>query len=267
MRRTALNSADYLAELARRQLADYDAHQPGLFFRDAPRPLTMAQAYAVQQQVAALRAARGEVIAGYKTGCVSEAVQRQLGIDRPVFGYVFETELYVSGVTLDPARFENLAIEGEFAVRMGMDVPDPERLAQRPEEAIAAVLPVIELHNNVFRGAARTAEELIANNALHAGVVLPQSGGSQALEDQITVFRNGAPMGVQTAGAVPGGLWASLLSVARHAATSGGWLRRGDYVLTGSPLPLYPVEPGDVIEVRSRHSGEVQAQVAAAGRG
>ncbi len=261
MRRSSLNSATDLADVARRQLADYDARRPGLFFGDAPHRLTIAQAYEVQRQVAELRVARGEGIAGYKTGCVSEAVQRQLGIDRPVFGYLFTTELHPSGVTLDPARFENLAIEGEFAVRMGEDVSDPDRLAQHPERAIAGVFAVIELHNNVFRGATRAAEELIANNALHAGVVLPPTGGSQELDDRITVFRNGEQIGQQMAEAVPGGLWASLLSVARHVASSGGWLRRGDLVLTGSPLPLYPVKPGDLMVVRTQHCGEVQAKV------
>ena len=217
----------------------------------------------MQRQVAALRVSRGEGIAGYKIGCVSEAVQRQLGIDRPVFGHLFTTELHLSDVTLDPAAFENLAIEGEFAVRIGEDVPDPNWLVQHPRRAIAADVAVIELHNNVFRGAAPTAEELIANNALHAGVVLPPAGGSKELEDQISVFRNGELIGTEMSCAIPGGLFASLLRVAKHLASTGHGLRRGDLVLTGSPLPLYPVGPGDSITVSTPHSCEVRATVAA----
>jgi len=221
----------------------------------------------VQRQVAALRVTRGEGIAGYKIGCVSEAVQRQLGIDRPVFGHLFTTELHLSDVTLDPAAFENLAIEGEFAMRIGEDVPDPNWLVRHPERAIAAVVAVIELHNNVFRGGTRTAEELIANNALHAGVVLPLTRDSKELEDRISVFRNGELIGTQTSGTIPGGLFASLLSVSKHLASSGRWLRRGDLVLTGSPLPLYPVGPGDSIFVCTPHSGDVRATVLSAPRG
>jgi 2-keto-4-pentenoate hydratase len=221
----------------------------------------------VQRQVAALRVTRGEGIAGYKIGCVSEAVQRQLGIDRPVFGHLFTTELHHSGVTLDPASFENLAIEGEFAIRIGEDVPDPNWLVQHAERAIAAVFAVIELHNNVFRGATRTAEELIANNALHAGVVLPLTSGSKELEDQIAVFQNGELIGTATSGTIPGGPFASLLSISKHLASSDRWLRRGDLVLTGSPLPLYPVGPGDSISVCTLHSGDIRATVLPAPRG
>jgi 2-keto-4-pentenoate hydratase len=250
-----------LAEIAKRQLADYDAHRPGRFFRDAPSQLTVAQAYEVQRRFAALRVARGEGIAGHKIGCVSEAVQRQLGIDRPVFGHLFTSELHLSEVTLDPAAFENLAIEGEFGIRIGEDVPDPDWLVRHPERAIAEVFAVMELHNNVFCGDTRTVGELIANNALHAGVVLPPTKGSRELDDQISVFRNGEQIGTQTAGAIPGGLFASLLSIATHLALSGCFLRRGELVLTGSPLPLYPIGPGDFISVCTAHSGDVRATV------
>jgi 2-keto-4-pentenoate hydratase len=242
-------------------LADYDAHQPGRYFLKAPSQLTVIQAYEVQRRVAALRVARGEGIAGYKIGCVSEAVQRQLGIDRPVFGHIFNSELHLSGVSLDPEEFENLAIEGELGVRIGEDVPDPGWLAGHAERAISEVFAVIELHNNVFRGDTGTAQELIANNALHAGVVLPLTQGSRDLNDRISVFRNGEQIGVQSAGAMPGGAFASLLSITSYLASSGRLVRRGDLLLTGSPLPLYPVEPGDSICVCTEHCGEVRATV------
>ena len=70
-----------------------------------------------------------------------------------------------------PAAFENLAVEGEFGIRIGEDVPDPDGLVRHPERAIAEVSAVMELHNNVFCGASRTVGELIANNALRAGVL------------------------------------------------------------------------------------------------
>ena len=91
-----------ITAIARRQLADYDAHRPGRLFEDASFRLTVEEAYAVQMQTAVMRSARGEAIAGYKIGCVSKPVQRQLDLDRPVFGHLFATELYRSGVELKP---------------------------------------------------------------------------------------------------------------------------------------------------------------------
>jgi 2-keto-4-pentenoate hydratase len=254
-------TAPRIADLARQQLADYDAHTPGLVFADRAFSLTVAEAYAVQREMARLRACRGERVCGYKIGCVSKAVQQQLGIHTPVFGYLFETEMFRSGVLLDTSRFECLAIEGEFAVRVGQDIPGVAWLREHPARAIASVFPVIELHNNVFRGCRGTAQELVANNAFHAGVVLPSAevpwGGDPADVERksISVFRGRESLGTASASALPGGPLASLLEVLENLGPNGLRLRRDDIVLTGSPLPLYPAASGDHITVESPGSG------------
>jgi 2-keto-4-pentenoate hydratase len=79
-----------LQELARRMLADYDARTPGQLFM-GPVDFTPEQAYALQAEVARLRERRGERLIGYKVGCTSPAVQRQLGIGAPIFARVFDT--------------------------------------------------------------------------------------------------------------------------------------------------------------------------------
>ena len=255
-----------VGDLARRQLADYDAHNPGRVFEDAAVSMTIAEAYEVQMQVAALRAARGEPVAGYKIGCVSDTVQRQLGLNRPVFGCLFASENYRSGAMIDSGAFDCLAIEAEFAARIAEDIPDVAWLREHPDRSIAAFFPVIELHNHVFRGATRTAQELIANNALHAGVVLPAIEGSlrDAAElngEPISVLRNAELLGTAAGSSVPGGPFCSLLKVAEHLATFGVHLKPNQIVLTGSPRPLYPARPGDHILVRCSRLASVEATV------
>lgn len=238
-----------IAAFARRQLTDYDAHTPGLAFADHAFSLTGSEAYEVQRQVAALRARRGEKVAGYKIGCVSPAVQRQLGIDRPVFGHLFASEIHRAGARIDAAKFERLAIEGEFAVRAACDIPSAAWLSEHAGEAIAAVFPVIELHNYVFRRASPTAEELIANNALHAGFVIGKARAGWRSRS-ISVFRGCDLLG--TATVKHDRLLASVRAVVEHLAASGVILRRDQIVLTGSPLPLYPAKPGDRFIVREK---------------
>ncbi len=79
--------------LARRQLADYDARRPGRLFADSAAALAVEEAYALQLAMAQLRRERGERVVGYKIGCVSPAVRRQLGGEHPVFGHIFESEV------------------------------------------------------------------------------------------------------------------------------------------------------------------------------
>jgi 2-keto-4-pentenoate hydratase len=245
-----------LDELARRQLADYYARRPGTIFSAPGLELTIAEAYEVQLRVATLRQLRGESVAGYKVGCRSEAVQRQLGLSEPVFAHLFETELYQSGVCLDSTQFEGLAIEGEFAFRIAVDLPDPAWLLTCPERAIASAFAVIELHNYVHRAPpGQRAQELIANNGMQAGVVLPPDEEQYQhpetlLDETISVIRNGELLGTSGGRALSGGPVASLLWLANRLKEIGVTLRAGQIVLSGSPLPLYRVLPGDHIEIK-----------------
>ena len=229
-----------LAETARRLLDDYDNHHPGTVFAKDWFHVTLEQAWELQARVAALRVARGERVAGYKVGCVSESVRRQLGLSHAVFGRVFAGELHESGCELDAAGYEGLAIEGEFAVRLGA------------EGEVSSVFPVIELHNYIFRRANQRAEELIANNAVHAGVVMAAAGrplreaGDEPIEVRINGERKGASDGIGLAGAIA----ESLRLLADGLGRMGLRVEPGQIVLTGSPLPLYRVEKGDRIEVR-----------------
>jgi len=243
-----------LQELAEQWLTDYDSHQPGARLASEAPALTVEEAYRLQMEAARLREARGEPVAGYKIGCLSAAIQTQFGLDQPVFGHIYQTEVYPSGVVLDPARHENLAIEGEFGVRLAEDIPDSDWLRAHVDQVLATTFPVIELHNYVFRNTPHCAQELIANNALHAGVVLPRFESSARdakalLDGEIVVVRNDEVLGSATGQALPEFPLGSMIRLADHLARFGRGLRRGQLILTGSPLPLYPVFAGDRIEV------------------
>ncbi len=253
--------------LARRQLADYDAASPGVLFAEPEFDLTVPEAYELQFKVASLRQLRGESIGGYKVGCVSPAVQKQLGLNQPLFGHIFDSEVYRSDVSLDHNRFHQLAIEGEFAFRMAEDVPDAGWLAANAQHAIEAAFAVIELHNFCCRApAAKRAQELIANNGMQAGVVLPEEecrfhGTDELLDEKISVLRNGVVLGAATGRALPAGPLASLIFLVEQLGKVGKFLCRGQLVLAGSPLPLYRAAPGDQFEVSCDRLPRVRSRI------
>ncbi len=246
-----------LRGLAARQLADYRARTPGTFFGERERPqLTSDDAYAVQREIASLRAAEDELVAGYKVGATGPNVREQFGMDGPIRGFLYQTELYPSGTELSYASYANLAIEGELAVRLGDDAE------------IARVFPIIELHNYVFRSEPRNLQELIANNGLHAGVVLPATEGAQwhgeePLAGALRVEINGRTVEEGPMSGVPGGPAGSVEWLRRHLAAYGLALRPQQLVLTGTPLGLYPVRPGDAVRVAAERLGTVEATVIA----
>ena len=260
-------AGDAILSLANGQLADYDAHHPGLVFGQDTRAISIANAYALQIEVARLRQARGEQLAGYKIGCLSADVRQQLGLDEAVFGHVYSTEIYPDQTTLDSSKFDGLAIEGEFAVRLAVDIHDSESVRRAPADFVSSVFPVVELHNYVFRGKPENAAaELIGNNAINAGAVIPNAepalpSSDQLLAETIKVRINDELVGAADAGTIPGGPLASLVHLIERLHAFGIHPKKGQILLTGSPLPLYRLNAGDSFQVECPNLGSLQARV------
>jgi len=249
-----------LRETAIRLLQDYDAHQTGTMFDRPDLNLTLDDAYALQFEVAGLRQGRGEHIAGYKIGCISDTMQKQLGLDHPVFGHVWESEIHRSGAPLRAQDFDGLAIEGELAFRLNDDVPSSTWLRNNPH-VIATHVNVIELHNYTFRGTpSNRAAELVANNAIHAGIVIADEE-TRSIDFNpnsiLRVHRNRQRLGEGVAAHLRNGPIDIVAAVAEHLEHRGHHLKRNQIILTGSPLPLWRVEPGERITVNSNGLADV----------
>lgn len=231
-----------LRELAARQWNDYQLRTPGTYFGEDHRTLNLYQAYAVQVEVARLRCEAGDAVAGYKVGCIGPGVVEQFGMSGPIHARIFRSELKAAGETLQHSAFANLAIEGEMAVRIGAD------------GGIAEAFPVIELHHFVFRSAPKTLAELIANNGINGGAVLADSAAATPLKEWtsarvLTVSVNGKTIDSGDLWAMTGGAIEAVSWLNDDLGRYGLSLSPGDLVLTGTPLGLHPVRPGEKISV------------------
>ena len=130
----------------------------------------------MQDAVTRLRVQAGDVAVGYKVGCTGPGTTAQFGMTGPISGRLFRSELRPTGVVIEAQAHASLAIEGEMAVRIG---PDGEP---------ADMLPIVELHNFVFRQRTKTLAELVTNNGLHAGIVLSLSPWPMPIDDAARVM-------------------------------------------------------------------------------
>lgn len=231
-----------LRALADRQWRDYRAREPGTCFSDPGFVLDIARAYELQDAVTTLRVAAGDRLIGYKVGCTGPGTVQQFGMEGPIRGCLFESEVRNSRDALDLQNFASLAIEGEMAVRIGAD------------DTIEAVFPVIELHHFVFRGVRKTLTELVANNGLNGGFVMPHPSwlSSQDFIERrgiLNVRINERLIASGQLWPMPGGVHASLGWLRNHLAEADRALLPGQIVLAGTPLGLYPVRSGDHIAV------------------
>jgi 2-keto-4-pentenoate hydratase len=251
-------SGDEQAARAGHLLTDLDARRPWRSFAP-PAGLSPERAYALQGEVARLREERGEWVIGYKVGCTSRAIRDQLGISEPIFGRVFDTGCVPSGSRLAHARFAGLAIEGELAIRLSRDLPRGPLSDEEYLDAIGSVFPVIELHHYILPGHGHPAAALIASGGMHAGFVLPEQettcAGRVPAVDGLDVLIDDRLVGTTREPWTMDGPVTTLRWLASRLAGWGLPLRRGQVILTGSALPLFPAGPGRRVVAEARPLG------------
>jgi 2-keto-4-pentenoate hydratase len=253
--------ASRIGEWASRQLADYDAHNPGSLFAEGV-VLNVAQGYELQSAVAQLRLRRGERIIGYKVGCTSPKIRAQLGIDHCVTGRLFDSERHPSGAVLSRTQNANLAIEGELAVELSREPAEGDFSGVEVPACVARVVPVIELHHHVMRGAEPSAGELIAHNAIHAGFVAGSGIVAQASTDEPTlaIFADDVLLDQCRGEALVHTIHSSLNWLRGMLRQRGDRLTAGQIVLTGSIPSLIPIQQDCSIRVETSPFGRAEAR-------
>src|SRR5262245_6663646 len=83
-------------------------------------PQTLAEAYAIQRAIVALSGAPAR---GFKVGSTSVEAQRLLGTDEPGSGLLLAPFVHASPARLAIVPAHTPAVEGEFAFRLGRDLP------------------------------------------------------------------------------------------------------------------------------------------------
>lgn len=219
------------------------AHRTGQAIDRLPedlRPATIEDAYAIQDHVTA---ALGAVTA-WKVG--------QGGPTGPIsIAPIYADRVYASGVTLDPAKLPDAALEMEFAFRMSQDLPDrPQPYAY--DEVVAAIegfCPCIEVLSSRYRDRTElpSVENLADGNANGALVYAGPLADWKALDfatQKVELAIDGAVC-QSAVGTHPAEDPVTLVVwTANHLMTRTGGLKRGDVVTTGSLQGATPIGPG-----------------------
>ncbi|MCK9902221.1 fumarylacetoacetate hydrolase family protein [Frankia sp. Cpl3] len=236
-------------------------HVPCAPVADLIGPSDIDAAYAVQSALTALRVARGARIVGRKIGLTSPAVQRQVGVDQPDFGVLFDDMHYASGTTVPFGRLLQPRAEAEIAFVLAADIVDPAPAAVRA--AVGSAVAAIEVVDSRVADWRISITDTVADNASSGVFVL---GDRHLTLDEFTpadvsmrMLRNGVAASTGTGRACLGDPLAALAWLARTALDFEDPLRAGDIVLSGALGPLVPIEPGDVIQAEVGPLGPVTA--------
>ena len=235
-------SMHQLTELATRQLSDYKNNTPGTWFAEPVFNMNINLAYELQDTVTQLRLKEGDSIAGYKIGCIGKDVKEQFGMNGPIRGTLFSSEMFSNNAVLSAGAYCNLAIEAEMAF-----VIDAYFQIKR-------VFPVIELHNFIFRAPQKNLPELIGNNGINCGVVVPVQKQHRSIEDldqlvDLSLQINDSRYSTNQLWPIDSNPLGSLGWLQKNLSSYNKKLEAGQLILAGTTLGLYTVRAGDQINV------------------
>ena len=241
-------------------LEEYDSKNPSMIFKDKIK-ITNEDALIIQSNVAKLRENRGEEIIGYKIGCVSKDTQKKMGFTQPACGYLWKSELFESGVSLNKKDFTNPAMEAEFGVMLNRDIKPELASFDYILQSIEEIYPLIEIHNLIFHGEEPYGAELLANNAIHAGVVLgPEKKlPIEKIETDLKLIYDNEIIDTWNNKMWPVDMLSELNWLVKEQAKNNNYLKKGDLILTGAYGFPVPINDKKLIEVTSSAFGNVKA--------
>ena len=249
-----------LDKISHKILEDYDNKNPSTIFKDKIK-ITNEDALTIQSNVANLRENRGEKIIGYKIGCISKDTQKKMGFTQPACGFLWKSELQPNGVELNKKNYTNPAMEAEFGVILNRDIKPELSAFDYILESIEGIYPLIEIHNLVFHGEEPYGAELLANNAIHAGVVLGSETKlpSDKTETDLKLIYDQEVIDTWTNKIWPNDMLSKVDWLIKEQAKTNNYLKKGDLILTGAYGFPVPINEKKIIKVTSSAFGDVNA--------
>jgi 2-keto-4-pentenoate hydratase len=224
-------------------------------------------AYEVQQRLTETRVAAGARVVGRKIGLTSPAVQRQIGVDRPDFGVLFD-DMDVSALPEVPSdRLLQPKAEAEIAFVLGADLDDPDLDLEKVRAAVDHAVAALEIVDSRVEGWDIRITDTVADNASSGLYVLGDRplrlSEFEPADVTMRMYVDDVLVSEGDGAACLGDPLNALLWLARTARDFGDPLRAGQVVLSGALGAMVPAPPGVTVRAEITPLGTVTAMFSA----
>lgn len=214
--------------------------------------LDLAGAYRIQQLQKNAFEADGHKVIGHKIGLTSLAMQEQLGVDSPDFGFFTDRMRFNAGDQIATDVFIAPKVEPELAFTLESDLPAKATLEQ-VRDAIGSVHLAVEIIDSRVADWDIRLVDTVADNASCGAIVMgdePVQISFDELRDvPATMSINGFEVGSGVGSAVMGHPLIPLQWLANTLGEQGVALKAGEIILTGSFCGAVAFTSGDVLDV------------------
>lgn len=248
----------HLAEKERREITKITA--------ELYPELSIDDAYIVQEELVRQKLEEGKKIIGPKMGITSEAKMKQMNVDDPIYGYVFDYMQVEEGDSISVSDFIHPKAEPEIGFILSRELEGPDVTALDVLEATKYVFPAIEIIDSRYENFNFTLPDVIADNTSASGVILgtnlirPKSVELDVVG--VTLSINGEVQALGAGAAILGHPANAIARLANMLAKKGEKVKAGQPILAGAVTQAIRLNPGDhVVAKYGSGLGEVSFTV------
>lgn len=229
--------------------------------RESIEGMTVADAYAIQQRQERAFVEAGHEIVGRKIGLTSLAMQKQLGVDSPDFGFFTDKLSFEPGRPIAVSQFISPKVEPELGFKLSRDL-DASATFEDVVAAIESVHLAIELIDSRVRDWDIRLVDTIADNASCGAVIVDPNPANIPLdkltEVPATMYIDGDEAGSGTGADVMGHPLRPIEWLAGVLGEMNVPLKAGQIILSGSFCGAAAVVPGQKVRVDYGEFGSLE---------
>jgi 2-oxopent-4-enoate/cis-2-oxohex-4-enoate hydratase len=227
--------------------------------------ISITDAYKISRNFLQRRMDDGDRLVGKKIGVTSKVVQEMLGVHQPDFGFLTSSMQYSNNAKI---KIEDLLIqpraEGEIAFILSNDLSGPGISDQDVKDSTESIVPCFEIVDSRIKDWNIKIEDTIADNASCGVFVL----GNERIDVtnlnladlELKMYKNNKLISSGKGSAVQGNPYKAVAWLANTLGELGIPFLSGEIILSGSLVPLEPVEAGDKMRLTLGDLGSAELE-------
>lgn len=225
--------------------------------------LTVDDAYAIQLANVNRVVSMGHIVSGKKIGLTSPGIQKQLGVDQPDYGHLFEAMECTDGL-LKTAWLIQPKIEAELAFVLADDLSGGRVTAQDVRDATDYVVGAFEIVDSRVSDWKIKLVDTVADNASSGRYILGQkrlkADEVDLPAETMRLYKNDKLVGEGSGAAVLGDPCEAVAWLANCLWGYGVILEKGEVILSGAFSAAPVAQRGDEFRVEFSSFGIVTAE-------